>query len=247
MRQMVTIIKKPTLQNWSAPKSIAKIKETTALRTKSWTGGKEGIMYTREQKEKALAMYDATQSIAEVIRRLGYPSKQALYTWIANREKPWTVFAVPLFNSRVSTAQFKPGRVFNLDAISKYRNIIFWWSEAAEGSTVRNADGNRPSESDHWCAKELLNNSPPNLPNIQSCIKWWIKHQGSKAKVEKLILQSGGTPLRAEMPHQSPNPHTFHHINYLTSRGIKGTLRVLARGFKNILDWEKLFIICKGW
>ena len=24
--------------------------------------------------------------------------------------------------------------------------------------------------------KELLNNSPPNLPNIQSCIKWWIKH-----------------------------------------------------------------------
>ena len=50
---------------------------------------KEGIMYTREQKEKALAMYDATQSIAEVIRRLGYPSKQALYTWIANRDKPW--------------------------------------------------------------------------------------------------------------------------------------------------------------
>ena len=28
-----------------------------ALRTKSWTGRKEGIMYTREQKEKALAMY----------------------------------------------------------------------------------------------------------------------------------------------------------------------------------------------
>ena len=46
-------------------------------------------MYTREHKEKALAMYDATQSIAEVIRRLGYPSKQALYTWIANRDKPW--------------------------------------------------------------------------------------------------------------------------------------------------------------
>ncbi len=52
------------------------------LRTKSWTGRKEWIMYTGEQKEKALAMYDATQSTAEVIRRLGYPSKQALYTWI---------------------------------------------------------------------------------------------------------------------------------------------------------------------
>lgn len=46
-------------------------------------------MYTKEQKEKALAIYDVTQSIAEVIRRLGYPSKQALYTWIANRDKPW--------------------------------------------------------------------------------------------------------------------------------------------------------------
>ena len=43
-------------------------------------------MYTREQKEKALAIYDTTQSITEVIRRLGYPSKQALYTWIANRD-----------------------------------------------------------------------------------------------------------------------------------------------------------------
>lgn len=46
-------------------------------------------MYAREQKEKALAMYDATQSIAEVIRRLGYPLKQALYTWIANRDMLW--------------------------------------------------------------------------------------------------------------------------------------------------------------
>ena len=43
-------------------------------------------MYTREQKEKALAIYDTTQSITEVIRRLEYPSKQALYTWIANRD-----------------------------------------------------------------------------------------------------------------------------------------------------------------
>ena len=30
-------------------------------------------MCTREKKEKAIAMYDTTQSITEVIRRLGYP------------------------------------------------------------------------------------------------------------------------------------------------------------------------------
>ena len=46
---------------------------------------KEGIMYTREQKEKALAMYDATQSIAEVIGI----SVDTGVAWIANRDKPW--------------------------------------------------------------------------------------------------------------------------------------------------------------
>ena len=50
---------------------------------------KETTMYTSEQKKKALELFDKTKSIAEVIRRLGYPSKQAMYTWIANRNKPW--------------------------------------------------------------------------------------------------------------------------------------------------------------
>ena len=50
---------------------------------------KETTMYTSEQKKKALELFDKTKSIAEVIRQLGYPSKQAMYTWIANRNKPW--------------------------------------------------------------------------------------------------------------------------------------------------------------
>ena len=60
------------------------------VRTKSWTGRRscEGSMYTEKEKEKALGLYDKTKSITEVIRRLGYPSRQAMYTWIANRNKP---------------------------------------------------------------------------------------------------------------------------------------------------------------
>ena len=60
------------------------------MRTKSWTGRRscEGSMYTEKEKEKALGLYDKTKSITEVIRRLGYPSRQAMYTWIANRNKP---------------------------------------------------------------------------------------------------------------------------------------------------------------
>ena len=45
--------------------------------------------YSEKEKEKALGLYDKTKSITEVIRRLGYPSRQAMYTWIANRNKPW--------------------------------------------------------------------------------------------------------------------------------------------------------------
>ena len=45
-------------------------------------------MYTEKEKEKALGLYNKTKSITEVIRRLGYPSRQAMYTWIANRNKP---------------------------------------------------------------------------------------------------------------------------------------------------------------
>ena len=61
------------------------------VRTKTWTGRQsfEGSMYTEKEKEKALGLYDKTKSITEVIRRLGYPSRQAMYTWIANRNKPW--------------------------------------------------------------------------------------------------------------------------------------------------------------
>ena len=61
------------------------------MRTKTWTGRQsfEGSMYTEKEKEKALGLYDKTKSITEVIRRLGYPSRQAMYTWIANRNKPW--------------------------------------------------------------------------------------------------------------------------------------------------------------
>lgn len=44
-------------------------------------------MYTEKEKANALTPYDKTKSIAEGIRRLGYPSRQATYTRITNRKK----------------------------------------------------------------------------------------------------------------------------------------------------------------
>ena len=44
-------------------------------------------MYTGEQYQKALEVYDQTGSVTETIRILGYPARrQTLYNWISRRE-----------------------------------------------------------------------------------------------------------------------------------------------------------------
>jgi putative transposase len=48
------------------------------------TGGIK-MSFTEEEKKKALQLYDETGSIAMVIHKLGYPSRQNMYTWIKNR------------------------------------------------------------------------------------------------------------------------------------------------------------------
>lgn len=43
------------------------------------------MSYTQQEKETALKLYDETESIAAVINKLGYPSRQNMYTWLKNR------------------------------------------------------------------------------------------------------------------------------------------------------------------
>ncbi|MDD6639791.1 MAG: transposase, partial [Erysipelotrichaceae bacterium] len=43
------------------------------------------MSYTEQEKERALTLYDELGSIAMVIQKLGYPSRQNMYTWIKNR------------------------------------------------------------------------------------------------------------------------------------------------------------------
>ena len=49
----------------------------------------------------------------------------------------------------------------------------------------------------------------------------------TESQAIQLINQAGGNILRIEGPHMFPNPHDFAHINYLTSTGTKGTIRIL--------------------
>ena len=43
------------------------------------------MSFSEEEKKKALQLHDETGSISKVIQKLGYPSRQNMYTWIKNR------------------------------------------------------------------------------------------------------------------------------------------------------------------
>jgi hypothetical protein len=48
----------------------------------------------------------------------------------------------------------------------------------------------------------------------------------TKQEAIDLIKESGGKINRIEGPHNEPNPHDFDHINYTTSNGAKGTIKI---------------------
>lgn len=45
-------------------------------------------MYSKEQRETALQLYDECQSVTKVIQPLGYPSRQGMHKWLKERTKP---------------------------------------------------------------------------------------------------------------------------------------------------------------
>ncbi len=49
----------------------------------------------------------------------------------------------------------------------------------------------------------------------------------TKEQAMKLIEQAKGVVNRIDPAHQFPNPHTYSHINYTTSSGVKGTIKIL--------------------
>lgn len=45
-------------------------------------------MYSQEQKEKAIQLYDQTKFATETIRILGYPTRRDLYKQISEKNSP---------------------------------------------------------------------------------------------------------------------------------------------------------------
>ena len=57
------------------------------MRTKSWT--QKGVgMYKKEEKEKALKLYEEVKSVKKIIQKLGYPTREGLYKWLRDSKNP---------------------------------------------------------------------------------------------------------------------------------------------------------------
>ena len=48
----------------------------------------------------------------------------------------------------------------------------------------------------------------------------------TEQEAKDLIKESGGKVNRVEDAHDYPNPHNYHHINYTTASGAKGTIKI---------------------
>ena len=57
------------------------------MRTKSWTPKGVG-MYTKEEKDKAIKLYEEVKSVTKVIQKLGYPTREGFYKWLRDSKNP---------------------------------------------------------------------------------------------------------------------------------------------------------------
>ena len=45
-------------------------------------------MYKKEEKEKALKLYEEVKSVKKIIQKLGYPTREGLYKWLRDSKNP---------------------------------------------------------------------------------------------------------------------------------------------------------------
>ena len=65
-------------------------------------------MYTCEEKIRVLQTYDEIGSMQETIRKLGYPKRKTLYTWLQERNLPAKIKSNATFCCRTKIRNFAP-------------------------------------------------------------------------------------------------------------------------------------------
>lgn len=95
--------------------------------TNKETNAKARRHYTTAQKSKALQAYGELKSVTKAIRRLGYPTRQTMYYWIAERER---IENAPL---RKEKTKKKPNKKCSFSAFK--RNVLRRCFEQGESVT----------------------------------------------------------------------------------------------------------------
>ena len=76
-------------------------------------------MYSKQQKEIALKLHHQTESVAETVRILGYPTRKNLYNWVYEENHPTKVReAYPIVDNPPDHPRNPPLQV-KLDAIHR--------------------------------------------------------------------------------------------------------------------------------
>jgi len=78
------------------------------------------IMYSEYQRKKALQLYDECKSVVKTIQKLGYPSRQRMYNWIADRnDSPKPKFLRKRFNN-TPDHPYHPPLALKLETIHRW-------------------------------------------------------------------------------------------------------------------------------
>jgi hypothetical protein len=77
-------------------------------------------MYSEYQRKKALQLYDECKSVVKTIQKLGYPSRQRMYNWIADRnDSPKPKFLRKRFNN-TPDHPYHPPLALKLETIHRW-------------------------------------------------------------------------------------------------------------------------------
>ena len=63
-------------------------------------------MYTQEEREKALKLYEEVGSVTKVIQKLGYPTREGFYKWLREMKKPSKKEKAP--RRRINNSPYHP-------------------------------------------------------------------------------------------------------------------------------------------
>ena len=119
----------------------------------------------------------------------------------------------------------RPETVYNIEVHRFHTYFVgqgkLWVHNACQGGPLRGIGGSGWRGDANWRSAVRDVNRGGTIESLNGTVP-------TKQEAIDLINEGGGSVERIEGPHDAPNPHNYPHVNYWTSEGAKGTLRILG-------------------